>query len=107
MKKIVLGIFVMATVCLSFTTEGSDKKENAAKNSTTYTASNVAGKITLINDTSDKLSVHTGSGSVTLNKGGKTSFSCNIGKKVKVDGDVIFTIDDDFCGEIVYLSKYL
>ena len=66
------------------------------------------GKITLINDTSEKLSVHTGSGSVSLNpRGGRTSFSCNTGKKVKVNGNVVFTINDSHRGETIKLSTYL
>lgn len=102
MKKVILAGLVLAALNLSFT-------ENTMSDSPiTESVSSTGGKITLINDTSDKLSVHTGSGSVSLNpRGGKTSFSCNIGKKVKVDGDVIFTIDDDHCGETIYLSDYV
>jgi RNase P/RNase MRP subunit p29 len=49
------------------------------------------GNITLLNDTGNKLSVHTGTGTTTLNaNGGKTSFSCKVGKSIKVDGKEIF-----------------
>jgi len=100
-KKIIISAILFGT-CMSFTVDRVIEANNVELLSTS------GGKITLINDTSEKLSIHTGTGSVSLNpRGGKTSFSCNIGEKVKVDGDVIFTIDEDFCGETVYLSEYL
>ena len=51
----------------------------------------------LINDTKDKISIHTGTGFVSLNKGSKTSIGCNVGKEVRwanegKKGDVIFKI---------------
>jgi RNase P/RNase MRP subunit p29 len=103
MKKIILVSALIAVgTCMSFTEEKSVESNNLE------IVGISGGKITLINDTSEKLSVHTGTGSVSLNpRGGKTSFSCNIGKKVKVDGDVVFTISDEHCGETVYLSEYL
>ncbi|AXG69938.1 hypothetical protein KORDIASMS9_02166 [Kordia sp. SMS9] len=64
----------------------------------------------LINDTKSKVSIYTGSGYVSLNKGGKTSISCKIGKTVHwaskgKKGDVIFKITSDMCGETIKLSK--
>lgn len=38
---------------------------------------------TLINDTKEKVSIHTGTGFVSINKSGKTSVGCNIGKEVR------------------------
>jgi RNase P/RNase MRP subunit p29 len=64
--------------------------------------------ITLINDTPNKLKIHTGSGEVSLNpRGGKTSFSCNPGKTVKADGNVIFKVSEDMCGKTIKLSEYI
>lgn len=64
--------------------------------------------IVLINDTPNQLKIHTGSGEVTLNaRGGRTSFSCNIGKSVKADGKVIFKVTAELCGKTIKLSEYL
>jgi RNase P/RNase MRP subunit p29 len=66
------------------------------------------GNITLLNDTGNKLSVHTGTGTTSLNaNGGKTSFSCKVGKSIKVDGKEIFKVTEKMCGETVKLSAYL
>lgn len=66
----------------------------------------------LVNDTKSKVSIYTGSGYVTLNKGSKTSISCKVGKTVHwankgKKGDVIFKITSDMCGETVKLSKVI
>lgn len=64
--------------------------------------------ITLINDTPNKLKIHTGTGEVTLNpRGGKTSFSCTKGKTVKADGVVIFKVSEEMCGKTIKLSEYV
>jgi hypothetical protein len=66
------------------------------------------GNITLLNDTGNKLSVHTGTGTTSLNaNGGKTSFSCKVGKSIKVEGKEIFKVSEKMCGETVKLSTYL
>ncbi|WP_298418249.1 IPT/TIG domain-containing protein [uncultured Kordia sp.] len=66
----------------------------------------------LVNDTKSKISIYTGSGYVTLNKGSKTSISCKVGKTVHWaskgrKGDVIFKITSDMCGETIKLSKVM
>ena len=66
----------------------------------------------LINDTGEKVSIHTGSGFVSLNKGGSTSITCNTGKEVRwadsgKKGDVIFKISSEHCGKTLKLSKLL
>ncbi|MGH1384070.1 hypothetical protein [Kordia sp.] len=66
----------------------------------------------LINDTKSKVSIYTGTGYVSLNKGSKTSISCKVGKTVHwankgKKGDVIFKITSDMCGETVKLSKVM
>ncbi len=64
--------------------------------------------ITLINDTPNKLKIHTGTGEVTLNaRGGKTSFSCNPGKTIKADGNAIFKVTAEMCGKTIKLSEYI
>lgn len=64
----------------------------------------------LVNDTGKKVSIHTGSGFVSLNKGGSTSITCTMGKEVRwadsgKKGDVIFKISSDHCGKTLKLSK--
>jgi hypothetical protein len=66
----------------------------------------------LINDTKEKVSIYTGSGFVSLNKGSKTSITCKVGKEVRwaergSKKDVIFEITDDICGKTIKLSNYL
>ena len=66
----------------------------------------------LINDTKEKVSIHTGSGFVSLNKGSSTSITCNTGKEVRwadsgKKGDVIFKISSEHCGKTLKLSKFL
>lgn len=66
------------------------------------------GYYKIVNDTDDKVKIHTGYGTTTLNpNGGSTSVRCETGKKVKVDGDVIFEVSSDMCGETVKLSEYM
>ncbi len=70
----------------------------------------VGSSFTLINDTKNKVSIYTGSGFVTLNKGSKTSISCRIGKEVRWaksgrKGDVIFKVENKHCGKTLKLSK--
>ena len=66
--------------------------------------------ISLINDSKDKISIHTGTGFVSLNKGSKTSIGCNVGKEVRwanegKKGDVIFKITSEMCGKTIKLSE--
>lgn len=71
----------------------------------------VAGEsFSLINDSKDKISIHTGTGFVSLNKGSKTSIGCNVGKEVRwanegKKGDVIFKITADMYGKTLKLSE--
>jgi len=73
---------------------------------------NVASSFSLINDTKDKVSIHTGTGFVSLNKGSKTSIGCNVGKEVcwaesGKKRDVIFKITKDMCGKTLKLSELM
>lgn len=66
----------------------------------------------LINDTKEKVTIHTGTGIVSLNNGSKTSIGCNVGKEVRwandgKKGEVIFKITNEMCGETLKLSKFV
>lgn len=71
------------------------------------------GQVKIVNDTSTKLRIHTGSGVTTLNaKGGSTSISCDPGRKIytapKGSKDkFIFEVESGMCGKTVKLSAYL
>lgn len=72
----------------------------------------VAASIKVLNDTGSEVRIHTGSGHVTLQKGGSTSFSCEPGKKVSLsDGSkptkLLFVVDESMCGKTIKLSDYL
>ncbi|SOU87672.1 hypothetical protein [Tenacibaculum dicentrarchi] len=70
----------------------------------------LGSSISLVNDTKDKVSIYTGTGFVSLNKGSKTSISCKVGKEVRWankgrKGKVIFKIESKHCGKTLKLSK--
>lgn len=72
----------------------------------------VSSSFTLINDTKEAVSIHTGTGFTTLNKGSKTSIGCNVGKEVRwadkgKKGGLIFKIKSDMCGKTIKLSEYV
>lgn len=72
----------------------------------------IASSFSLVNDTKEKVSIYTGSGFVSLNRGSKTSISCNSGKEVRwankgKKGNVIFKITSDMCGKTIKLSKVM
>jgi hypothetical protein len=105
MKKIVLffGIIVLSSFG---NVNNTNLKDTVSKDVM------VGSSFSLINDTKDKVSIHTGTGFVSLNKGSKTSIGCNVGKEVRwanegKKGDVIFKITDDMCGETLKLSELM
>jgi hypothetical protein len=105
MKKIVL---VCSLVVLS---SFGSIKENPSGNVVTKEMT-VGSSFSLINDTKDKISIHTGTGFVSLNKGAKTSIGCNEGKEVRwadngKKGDVIFVITANMCGKTFKLSELM
>jgi hypothetical protein len=72
----------------------------------------IESSFSLINDSKDKISIHTGTGFVSLNKGSKTSIGCNVGKEVRwanegKKGEVIFKITADMCGKTLKLSEVM
>ncbi|MCG8732425.1 hypothetical protein [Tenacibaculum finnmarkense] len=103
--KIVLVIISVVSL-MSFTTiENATKNLRIEKEEITLGSS-----ISLVNDTKDKVSIYTGTGFVSLNKGSKTSISCKVGKEVRWankgrKGKVIFKIESKHCGKTLKLSK--
>ena len=86
--------------------------EKVILDKTTVTEVVVGESFSLINDSKDKISIHTGTGFVSLNKGSKTSIGCNVGKEVRwaesgKKGGLIFKITKDMCGETLKLSKLM
>ncbi|CAM1349113.1 hypothetical protein [Tenacibaculum halocynthiae] len=89
---------------------------NSPKESKTFkevkTEKIIGSSFSLINDTKSKVSIYTGTGFVSLNKGSKTSISCKVGKEVRWaksgrKGKVIFKIESKHCGKVLKLSKLL
>ena len=103
MKKVI--VLIAAIGFMSFNVSNDTKiKENITKEIV------LGSSISLINDTKGKVSIYTGTGFVSLNKGSKTSISCKVGKEVRWDnkgrkGDVIFKIENKHCGKTLKLSK--
>ncbi len=103
-KAILLLSFVVLT---SFGTIPNPEIKSNLKTETVLGES-----FSLINDSKDKISIHTGTGFVSLNKGSKTSIGCNVGKEVRwanegKKGDVIFKITADMCGKTLKLSELM
>ncbi|WP_158840763.1 hypothetical protein [Polaribacter sp. L3A8] len=72
----------------------------------------IGSSFKLINDTKNKVSIYTGTGFVSLNKGSSTSVGCNVGKEVcwaskGKKGKVIFKIASTHCGKTIKLSTVL
>ncbi|QRM88137.1 hypothetical protein FG167_02490 [Lacinutrix sp. WUR7] len=104
MKTIIIAL--SAFVLLSFSEEKQIVK--ASQNMEI----SIASSFSLVNDTKEKVSIYTGTGFVSLNKGSKTSITCNTGKEVRWankgrKGDVIFKITSDMCGKTIKLSKVM
>lgn len=101
MKKVLL-FGALAIGAIGFTSA------TLLNNDVVETVETTGSSFKLINDTSNKVKIHTGTGEVSLNpKGGSTSISCTSGKNVKADGKVIFKISEDLCGKTVKLSQYM
>ena len=104
MKKVLIAIVGVITL-MSF----SNEKVNSIENKTVKVA---GSSFSLINDTKEKVSIYTGTGFVSLNKGSKTSIGCNTGKEVRWansgrKGDVIFKITSNMCGKTLKLSDLI
>jgi len=71
-----------------------------------------AANLKLINDTGSKISVHTGTGVVSLNKGSSTSFTCKPGKEVYTakngtKENFLFKVSSSHCSTSVKLSSVM
>lgn len=105
MKKVILLLSFI--VLASFGTTTNFEAKTSEKVEIVFGES-----FSLINDSKDKISIHTGTGFVSLNKGSKTSVGCNVGKEVRwanegKKGDVIFKITSDMCGKTLKLSELM
>ena len=103
MKKVILVLSFLSL--MSFESKRYENKNNLKEVV-------LGSSFSLINDTKAKVSIHTGSGFVSLNKGSKTSISCNTGKEVRwaskgKKGKVIFEIKSSMCGKTIKLSDML
>ncbi len=104
MKKIAL--FFALVLLSSFTVLIKDTNSNKISNLMT-----VESSFSLINDSKEKITIHTGTGIVSLNKGSKTSIGCNVGKEVcwaenGKKGELIFKITAEMCGKTFKLSEF-
>lgn len=105
MKKVT--ILAAAFLSIAFLNAANELPKNSI-----VVESPMAASIKVLNDTGSEVTIHTGSGHVTLQKGGSTSFSCEAGKKVSLSNGskptkTLFTIDDSMCGKTIKLSEYL
>ena len=74
----------LAILALSFvmlTSFGTIEKISSNKTSNTEVV--FGESFSLINDSKDKISIHTGTGFVSLNKGSKISIGCIVGEEVR------------------------
>ncbi|MDO6598418.1 hypothetical protein Q4512_15980 [Oceanihabitans sp. 2_MG-2023] len=104
----------MKTIIIALTTFVlfSFSEEKQTINASQNIEVSIASSFSLVNDTKEKVSIYTGTGFVSLNKGSKTSISCNTGKEVRwankgKKGDVIFKIESKHCGKTIKLSDVM
>lgn len=103
--RTIITVFSFLVLCSFSKVKEIDIKSNESK------IEIIGSSISLINDTKEKVSIYTGSGFVTLNKGSKTSISCRVGKEVRWankgrKGKLIFKIESKHCGKTLKLSKF-
>jgi len=106
MKTIYLATCVVFLMAFTPSSNSIQPITNSEISETTFSS------FSLINDTKEKVNIHTGSGFVTLNKGSKTTINCKVGKEVRwaksgMKKDVIFKIKSDMCGKTLKLSKLM
>ena len=106
MKLLIITVSLLSTISLS-TIETKKTLENSESVERV-----VGSSFSLINDTKSKVSIYTGTGFVSLNKGSKTSIGCNTGKEVRWadsgrKGAVIFKITSSMCGKTLKLSDLI
>ena len=108
MKKVAL--FLVLVVALTTVTVFANTTSEVAETSVNTATERASFK--LINNSKGKVSIHTGTGFVSLNKGSSTSIGCNVGKKVTLansgrKGRTLFTISNSMCGKTLKLADYL
>ena len=104
--KVVLLAFSLFSL-LFFSENKNVSEENKSKIEVV-----IGSSFKLINNTKNKVSIYTGTGFVSLNKGSSTSISCNVGKEVRwankgKKGNVIFKIESKHCGKTIKLSEVI
>lgn len=109
MKVIILTLSLCSTL---FFSETKNTSINNPPKIEVKSEAIIGSSFKLINDTKNKISIYTGTGFVSLNKGSSTSISCNIGKEVRwaskgKKGDVIFKIESKHCGKTLKLSQVM
>jgi hypothetical protein len=105
MKAIILSFSILSMLFFSEIKNISEKEK-------TEIEVVIGSSFKLINDTKNKVSIYTGTGFVSLNKGSSTSISCNIGKEVRwankgKKGNLIFKIESKHCGKTIKLTKVM
>ncbi|MEO8933694.1 MAG: hypothetical protein ABI295_05255 [Xanthomarina sp.] len=105
MKVILVSLSLIGL--LSFSTKEAETEDNCP-----HLEFGISTSFKLINDTKEKVDIHTGIGFVSLNKGSSTSVGCNFGKEVRwakggKKGDIIFKIESKHCGKTMKLSEMM
>jgi hypothetical protein len=111
LKTTIMKIIFLAIAFIGLSAFTSPEKENIVSSEMETIEASVAS-FKLVNDTKEKVSIYTGSGYVSINKGGSTSITCNTSKSVHwaekgSKKELIFKIVSDICGKTIKLSDYL
>ncbi len=65
----------------------------------------------LKNDTGDKVRLHTGKGTSSINNGSSSRYTADVGQEFRLfdgsKGDLLFEVDSDMDGETLKLSDYM
>ncbi|AUC83476.1 hypothetical protein [Lacinutrix sp. Bg11-31] len=109
MKIILVTLSLFSALFFSETKNISEENQPKVE---AISKATIGSSFKLINDTKEKVSIYTGTGFVSLNKGSSTSIGCNTGKEVRwaskgKKGDVIFKIESKHCGKTIKLSKVM
>jgi hypothetical protein len=106
--------FFVSVVMVVFMMSFYDNQEPKTTNhSIKIEATPMGSYFKLVNDTKEDIRIHTGTGVVTLNKGGgSTSIRCDSNAKIHTapngnKKDFIFQVDDTMCDKTIKLSAYL
>jgi hypothetical protein len=113
MKTFFVSFFVYLLIVV-FMTSFYNKQETKATSTFIEIETTTRGSyFKLVNDTKEKIRIHTGTGVVTLNNGGgSTSIRCDSNAKIHTapngtKKDFIFQVDESMCDKTIKLSAYL